>query len=514
MDDAPARALFHLGNLLGIGPTDLEVLAHVDGILAATPEPLELQEVGRGALPVGQAAVRARALWTVGRDEEAWHALLGVAAARPWLPWERWAVDWVDQRPVPVSALASLLDHGCDTLGPVLCARPAERAWLGRWVGVVDAMVAAVGLEHRPALALVASRWMRLAGAPERALQLSRPWLRDPIHGGAATLCHARALRVAGRTAEADHALVHLHEPAGPRALDLARLRFDGGDLVGALGSAREATYAAASPGELRQAQRLIGLIGTRLGTPPDPVPTWHARVGLAATSCDLQALDGLSGVVPLPPNPDAEVALRPSRVRARLRDVIAGLARTPCWMPRWARVAPALRRGIGPLGGAELLAIVRRPPPAPDDLAKLPPAVWAQRVRVAAALLAAHLDVAPWADSQRRIVLLELFGDPDPGAAEAAVLALAQVALDEPEATDEVGRWLSARLESDAAAADVAALSAAWCLLMLPAQGERAHAASRWIRQAQLVRPVRIGALDMVAVAAGDDALRWCDES
>lgn len=156
---------------------------------------------------------------------------------------------------------------------------------------------------------------------------------------------------------------------------------------------------------------------------PPDPAEPLDPSVGARLWRRDP---DGVVVQAVPPPRPEtAEI------VRALADQVLA----TDRWME-------AARARAAPLDADELLRALVHPDPSPGERGALPNAVF--RWQVAACLLLGALDPdTAWLQSQRRTQLRAvLFSHPDWTTA-AALLALLEVALDEPDAADELRTWL-----------------------------------------------------------------------
>jgi tetratricopeptide (TPR) repeat protein len=122
-------------------------------------------------------------------------------------------------------------------------------------------------------------------------------------------------------------------------------------------------------------------------------------------------------------------VAAPPAEVAAAL----AALAREPYRLERWWEQAGAL--GAAQASRAEaVLACMVHPPPHPDELT---PWDWMFRVQVAAALVIARLPGA-W-PGQRRELLFSLALGPTDWTSTAALIALTELAVREPEARGDI---------------------------------------------------------------------------
>lgn len=132
-------------------------------------------------------------------------------------------------------------------------------------------------------------------------------------------------------------------------------------------------------------------------------------------------------------PRPDATV------LRA-----VEELAASPYYLPAWWRRAGALGRQLGVDAVVSLLGVMVHPSPPPEGL---PGYLWIQRLQHAAALVCGHVDPG-WSESTRRSVLLSLVNGPMDWTTDAAIVALTELALDEPAALPEVAEVFLQLLE------------------------------------------------------------------
>lgn len=118
--------------------------------------------------------------------------------------------------------------------------------------------------------------------------------------------------------------------------------------------------------------------------------------------------------------------------------DAVAWLAGHGFYRPGWYDAA---EKAVGslphPIRAEHLVAAMTHPPVAPNDW---PEPDWVFRCQVATALMIAHLDPElPWANSERRKVLLDLARGPMDWTVSAAVVALAEVAGRDADAISDV---------------------------------------------------------------------------
>lgn len=116
--------------------------------------------------------------------------------------------------------------------------------------------------------------------------------------------------------------------------------------------------------------------------------------------------------------------------------DAVAELAARPYHADDWSRQARVIAAGLGKKRAGGLLGVMVHPPRRPPQY---PIWIWIQRVQVAAAFIVAHLDDG-WEGSVRKRVLFSLARGPLDWTVEAAILALAQVAREEPALALDVG--------------------------------------------------------------------------
>lgn len=122
------------------------------------------------------------------------------------------------------------------------------------------------------------------------------------------------------------------------------------------------------------------------------------------------------------PPGPDVAKAV----------DRLAG---RDWFLPTWWRAARDVGPALGPSAVDELLGAMVRPPRPPLELDAVE---WVVRHQLAGAFLLAHVDQG-WAGSRRREALLSLVDGVMDWTTDAAIVALRELALDEPAALPEV---------------------------------------------------------------------------
>jgi hypothetical protein len=117
-----------------------------------------------------------------------------------------------------------------------------------------------------------------------------------------------------------------------------------------------------------------------------------------------------------------------------RVRHAVGELVTEPWFLPSWWERA----RALGPTLASsvdEILGAMVHPPRPPETIDAVE---WVFRHQVASAFLLAHLD-SGWSGSRRRDALLSLVDGVMDWTTDAAILALRELALDEPAALDEV---------------------------------------------------------------------------
>ena len=131
-------------------------------------------------------------------------------------------------------------------------------------------------------------------------------------------------------------------------------------------------------------------------------------------------------------------------RPEAPVLRAIEELAASPYYLPAWWRRAGALGRALGGDAVVSLLGVMVYPSPPP---AGLPGYLWIQRLQQAAALVLGHVDRG-WSESTRRSALLSLVNGAMDWTTDAAIVALTELALDEPAALPEVAELFLQLLE------------------------------------------------------------------
>ncbi len=117
------------------------------------------------------------------------------------------------------------------------------------------------------------------------------------------------------------------------------------------------------------------------------------------------------------------------------IADAVGALAAHPYEAGAWSYQARRIAAELGTASLRDLLGVMVHPPARPAEYTIWD---WIYRVQVASAFVLAHLD-SGWEDSLRRRVLLSLARGPLDWTVEAAIIALGQLAVEEPAAKPEV---------------------------------------------------------------------------
>lgn len=118
-----------------------------------------------------------------------------------------------------------------------------------------------------------------------------------------------------------------------------------------------------------------------------------------------------------------------------KIAQAISAIAAQPFHITKWSSLARRLGADSDPQSLNDLLGVMVHPPECPQDI---PLWIWIQHVQVAAALTIAYIDNS-WDDSLRKKALFSLALGPMDWSVGAAVLALTQIALEEPQTEAEI---------------------------------------------------------------------------
>jgi tetratricopeptide (TPR) repeat protein len=164
----------------------------------------------------------------------------------------------------------------------------------------------------------------------------------------------------------------------------------------------------------------------------------------------------------------DPEPAIGPPA--SQVQSVVAALASRSYDLDGWSREAGRIALQLGPARLNDLLGVMVHPPRRP---AEIPIWVWLYRVQVASALIIGHLGGDPdggWDGSLRKRVLFSLARGPMDWTVGAAIVALAQVARQEPATVPEIAALYGELLDSLPEPGSIAQLDALLtCALLLP---------------------------------------------
>jgi tetratricopeptide (TPR) repeat protein len=150
----------------------------------------------------------------------------------------------------------------------------------------------------------------------------------------------------------------------------------------------------------------------------------------------------------------------------AEVGRVVSELAASPYFLPAWWSRARKEGPGLGPSRVDDVLGAMVHPPRPPAGMDAVE---WVFKNQLAGAFLLAHVD-AGWEGSRRREVLFSLVDGVMDWTTDAAILALRELALDEPELLDEVeGRFWTLRDEAPREGHPWFLVTLAWSYLRLP---------------------------------------------
>lgn len=122
----------------------------------------------------------------------------------------------------------------------------------------------------------------------------------------------------------------------------------------------------------------------------------------------------------------------------------IASVATPPYYLPTWWAAARGVALQLGHHSDETLLGSMVHPPPRDPAV---PPWLWVYYHQLAAALVIGRLD-EPWSGGRRHRLLMGLACGPTDWTVSAAILALSQIALEEPDATNDIAAFFEALRE------------------------------------------------------------------
>ncbi|WP_067508042.1 tetratricopeptide repeat protein [Actinoplanes sp. TFC3] len=472
------QAADHLAGAIAHAPTDPATHELLGRLAERTGGALELFPIEQHAF-VGTVVARAHLLAAAGRPEDGLPLLVAASGHTPDVEWA--GVPWVRDPELAARVEPGLLAHIvmqlCTAIGDPApeSGRAALQPYLTLVRHAVDAhaehamlLGAASALARRLEEPAQAVDWA-LRGARLRPSKLAEIWLGYAYRSaGRIPECLAALRRavmydpddlslyadIAGTLADADRLEDALNwidralskDPAFECAVHTGhRLRYHAdGDLA-----------------------HLVRLADFQRDHPDDT----HEHTDLADCCADQPWLSRVPSAPELPLDPARTpfpAALTPSAESVERLHRVAH----PLWPHPPAAYDAALSLML--VEPRDLLALIVRPPDAPDDetgraLATHSPALWAQCARVWACLgLLHHGADEPWAGSKRRRLLVSLATDGLDRIAEAALSALVTYAWVDPQARPDVAALLASRLE-DAAGTPGLAWSVAHLVLATP---------------------------------------------
>ncbi len=169
------------------------------------------------------------------------------------------------------------------------------------------------------------------------------------------------------------------------------------------------------------------GQLDATIEAVPEPDP----RRPLGRVAYQLWRYEETEPIPVLPPPPDD------------LAQAVAAIASVDYDLESWAESAARLGASLGADRVDDLLGVMVHPPMAPDAFTTWD---WVLRIQLAAALTVAGLDEG-WGGSLRRKVLVSLVNGPMDWSVDAAIIALAHLASNDPEIATEALEIFRARL-------------------------------------------------------------------
>lgn len=516
------HAAFHVAMALADDPARADWLDLFDHIVGSAPDPDALVPLDGGNAFYGEAAARARVIARTGQPALGLELLLQVVAAVPHLPFETWAMDWLDDvsdaDELPHLPLGRLLGTLCMPSIGRLSTRAAEKAQLGRFAALAQAFADHPSSANQPVTLAMGSGLMRRLGRVDDAIGLAGASLAS-----AQTTFGYSALGLAHRAAGDWDGALEAFAAAGSLEPEDPSYPAECGRALWSAERYAEATSAFAAGltlGDDNEAAMSHDYCAVKADLPPGDDPTWLLRwLGDDAHPDDIRYLvTPTVGWMPEPseatvnvmiqlwdeygPDPSdqdftfALSALEPpsallamahwvsgssdlaqSRVtveRVQLPDprrtfgpgplaqehlwryedtlaiqtvpppppevgaLVAQVATAPYFLPRWWEAAKGGAAALADASDEALLGTMVHPPPRNPDV---PPWLWVYYHQIAAALIIARLD-EPWSAGRRHRLLMGLAFGPTDWTVGAAVLALGQIALEEPDATTEIASF------------------------------------------------------------------------
>jgi tetratricopeptide (TPR) repeat protein len=486
------HAADHLAGAIAHAPTLPETHELLSRLAARANGGLELFPLEQHAF-VGTVVARAHLLAAAGRPEDGLPLLVAASGHTPGVDWA--GVPWVSDPElgtrIEPGLLAQIVMQLCTTIGDP--APEAGREALLPYLTLVrhavqahpeQAMLLGAGsaLARRLGEPTLAVEWA-VRGARLRPSKLAEIWLG---------YAYRSADRIPESLAALRRAVMYDPEDLSVYA-DIAGTLADHGRLEDALAWADRALAkdpefdcAVHTAHRLRyradgDLAHLIKLADFQRDHPDDT----HEHADLADCCADQPWLSRVPSAPGTPADPARKVAagLPAATAVERLHRVAH---------PLWPHPPAAYDAAVGLLlvEPDDLLALITHPPAAPENevgraLAVHDPTLWARCAQVWAALgmLHQHAD-EPWAESQRRRLLVELAVGGTDQIAEAAMFALVTAAWVEPAARADVAELITRRLAEITATGHPMSWSVAQLALatpdLAPAVRERAAAVIR----------------------------------
>jgi tetratricopeptide (TPR) repeat protein len=472
------HAAGHLAGAIAQAPTRPEAHELLSRLAARADGALELFPLDQPAF-VGTVVARAHLLAAAGRPEDGLPLLAAASGHTPGMNWA--GVPWVRDPGLGVrmepGQLARIVMQLCSAVGDP--APEAGRDALQPYLTVARHAIAVhpdhplllgagSALARRVGETALAVDWAE-RGAQARPSKLAEIWL-------------GYAYRAAGRVGESLAALRRAvaHDPDDLSVYaDIAGTLADQGRLQDALdwvdrALARDPDYDCAVHTGHRLRYRADGDLAHLVSLADfvrDHPDDTHEHTDLADCCAGTPWLSRVPSAPGAPVDPDRRppsTARPPATAVERLHRVA---------QPLWAH-PPAAYDAAVPLllvSPADLLALVTHPPAAPDTdaaraLAGVDPTLWDRCARVWACLgLLHHGTDEPWAESNRRRLLVDLALDGTDRITEAALFALVTNAWIDPTARADVAALVTRRLHDVSGGVSPIAWSVAQLALATP---------------------------------------------
>ena len=472
------HAADHLAGAIAHAPTLPETHELLSRLAARAGGGLELFPLEQHAF-VGTVVARAHLLAAAGRPEDGLPLLVAASGHTPGVDWA--GVPWVSDPDLGArmepGVLAQIVMQLCTTIGD-----PAPEAGREALLPYLTLVRHAVAAHPEQAMLLGAgSALARRLGEPALAVEWAargarlRPSKLAEIWLGYA---YRSADRIPESLAALRRAVMYDPDDLSVYA-DIAGTLADHGRLDDALAWADRALAkdpefdcAVHTAHRLRyradgDLAHLVHLADFQRDHPDDT----HEHADLADCCADQPWLSR----VPSAPGTVRDPARKPAAVDRPTEAAVQRLHRVahPLWPHPPAAYDAAL--GLVLVEPADLLALITYPPAAPDNevgraLAAHDPALWTRCAQVWACLGLLHQRTEePWAESERRRLLVELASGGLDQIAEAALFALVTAAWVEPSARPDVAELITRRLAESAGLRHPIAWSLAQLALATP---------------------------------------------